>query len=125
MGVLLMVVSAFSATSQSAFASPSDVAVLIQTGHSATPHRVRAHHAEGNSFLQTWGAAGDVRLWRRADDSEAWRLFRHWKNMDGTWSHRLDGKLAYIVTNVDGMFELYDAQSYELLYRVSGQNPAE
>ena len=122
LGVLLLGLSSLAAASQPVLTSASDVAVLIRTGHSATLYRVRAHYTEKNSFLQTW-AGGDVRLWRRTDTTEQWRLFRHWKNMDGTWSHRLKGKLAYIVTNVDGMFELYDAHSYELLYRISSNMP--
>ena len=122
LGVLLLSLSPLTADSQSVSTSTSDVAVLIQIGHSATPNRIRAHHREKNSFLQTWDG-GDVRLWRRVDTTEQWRLFRHWKNMDATWSHKLKGELAYIGANVDGMFELYDAHNYELLYRISANMP--
>ena len=122
LGVLLLSLFSLTATSQSASTSTSDVAVLIQTGHQFTPNLVRAHHTEKNSFLQTW-AGDDVRLWRRADTTEQWQLFRHWKNMNATWSHKIKGELAYIATDLEGMFELYDARSYKLLYRIPAKLP--
>ena len=120
--VSLVAVSSFSATSQAAFVPPSDVAVLIQKGHYTRPKYFIAHHTEKYSFLEILGGS-DRRLWRRADDTEPWQLFRHWQGRNSSWSHRLDGKLTYAAMYVDGMFELYDAQSYELLYRVSARMP--
>ena len=112
----------FAAGKHSVSTSPIDVAVVVQAGHAAAPYRVRAHHNDRYSFLQTWDRV-DVRLWRREATTQEWRLFRQWKNMEATWSHRINGELAYIVNNTDGMLELYDASNYELLYRISTNMP--
>lgn len=101
-------------------APQSDVAILIQSGHSAAPNKVIAYHSDAGSFLETWDGI-DVRLWRRAATSEPWRMLRHWKNLQGSWSHSPADRLTFFSANVDGFFELYDAKTYARLYRVAAR----
>ena len=118
LGILLLGLPCLAMASQAASSSPSDIALLIQGGHSAPPNKVIAYHNEKFSFLETWDDI-DVRLWRRTDASESWRMFRHWKNLTAGKEFYQKNKLTYLSAELGEMFELYDAHNYELRYRVS------
>jgi len=120
-GALLLGMSTLATASQAP--ATSDVAILIQAGHSATPNKVIAYHSDDASFLETWDGI-NVRLWRRPGSADEWRMLRHWKNLLGAWSHSPKDELRYFSANVDGFFELYDAHTWERLYRVSTSMPA-
>ena len=95
----------------------SDVAILIQAGHTKAPSRAIVDHRADYSFLQSWDGA-DVRLWRRTDEKHPWQLFRHDKNLVKGTSHSLLGG-KYFTAYVDGFLEIYDPESYGLRARLS------